>query len=568
MRIFAVAVCLMMLFAPLDALAQEHDHHGQSSKESGNESGNKSGNAMDQQHDHQRAMTETLGTVSFSTSCSPAVQPDFNRAVALMHSFQFGPAISGFRGVLGRDPDCTVAYWGIALSSWSNPFAGFKSPAQLAQGLQAVEAGRTKAPKTARERAYIEAVAHLYVDSARIPQPARVNAYEAAMAQVSADYPDDIEARIFDALALAAAADPADKTYAKQLKAGATLEALFIKYPDHPGLAHYIIHAYDEPELASRAAAAARRYGGIAPSTPHALHMPSHTFTRIGDWQASIDTNMASAQAARAAGQPADELHASDYMVFAYLQSAQDDAAKKLVLASAETFKRFDPANASGAAPASAAFFANAAIPARYCLEQRNWTAAMALTPQKSPFPYADAITIFTRGLGAAHLKNAAIAQKSIADLADIRDRLTAMHDSYWANQADIQRLEVAAQLAAAQGDTPQAIALFTQAANMEDVTELASITPGPLVPAREMLGELLLDVAQPAQALLQFQATLAKHPKLFWSLYGAAQAAQRSGDAKTAQAYFQQLLKIAPHADAPRRPALMAASRAVGGER
>jgi hypothetical protein len=395
----AIAGSLGILCAPLDAWAQGHAQH---------------------------ASTEQLGTVDFRTSCEPAVQPGFNRAVALLHSFQFGPAIDGFHKVVERDPDCTIAYWGIALASWSNPFAGFKSPAQLAQGWQAVQAGRAKAPRTARERAYVDAVAHLYIDSARIPQPVRLAAYEAAMAKLAADYPDDTEARIFDALALAAAADPRDQTHANQHQAGVMLEALFAQYPDHPGLAHYIIHAYDEPSLAARAAAAARRYGNIAPSTPHALHMPSHTFTRIGEWQASIDTNMASAASARRAGQPADELHANDYMVYAYLQTAQDGAARKLVAASAQIFQRFDPAHASGAAPASAAFFANAAIPARYCLERRDWAAAMALMPGASPFPYADAITLFTRGLGAAHLNNTAVAQQSIGALAAMRDRLTA----------------------------------------------------------------------------------------------------------------------------------------------
>ena len=543
-RCAAAAACLLtMLMAPPGAAAQAHDH--------------------------QRAATESLGTVSFSTSCQPAVQADFNRAVALMHSFQFGPAIDGFRGLLGRDPDCAIAYWGIALSSWSNPFAGFKSPAQLAQGLKAVEAGRALVPKTAREAAYIDAVAHLYVDSASIDQATRANAYEAAMARLSAAHPDDVEARIFDALALAAAADPADKSHAKQLKAGATLEALFLQYPDHPGLAHYIIHAYDEPELAARAATAARRYSGIAPSTPHALHMPSHTFTRVGDWQASIDTNAASAASARSAGQPADELHASDYMVYAYLQTAQDEAARQLVTASAQAFRRFDPAQANGAAPASAAFFANAAIPARYCLERRDWAAAMALVAQASPFPYADAITIFTRGLGAAHLKNAAVAEQSIAALAGIRERLKARDEGYWADQVEIQRLEVAAQLAAVQGSRALALATFTRAAAMEDVTELASITPGPFVPAREMLADLLLvdaDASQAAQALAQFKASLARHPQRFWSVYGAAQAARRAGDASAARAYFQQLLAIAAHADEPRRAALLAAARAISG--
>jgi tetratricopeptide (TPR) repeat protein len=292
--------------------------------------------------------------------------------------------------------------------------------------------------------------------------------------------------------------------------------------------------------------------------------MPSHIFTRVGYWQDSIASNTASARAAKAGRETGEQLHASDYMVYAYLQTAQDEAARKLVLASAETFKRFDPAKASGAAPASAAFFANAAIPARYCLEQRDWAAAMALVPRASPFPFADAITVFTRGLGAAHLNNVALARQSVAGLAAIRDRLTAAKDGYWADQAEIQRQEVAAQLAVAEGDNAQAVAMLSRAASMEDVTELASITPGPFVPAREMLGELLLEMSQPGQALAQFKATLAKQPNRFWSVYGAARAAQRAGDAATARAYFQQLLSIAPHADEPRRAALVAASSGI----
>lgn len=524
--------------------------------------------AAQDQAAHRHAAPEALGTVDFRTSCKSTIQPDFNRAVALMHSFQFGPAIDGFHSVLRRDPECAIAYWGIALSSWSNPFAGYKSPAQLAQGLAAVEAGRAAAPRTARERAYLDAVAHLYVDSARIRQPARVAAYETAMAKVSADFPDDTEARIFHALALAAAADRADKTYAKQRRAGAMLEALFVRFPDHPGLAHYIIHAYDEPELAAQAAAAARRYGDIAPSTPHALHMPSHTFTRIGYWQASIATNMASAESARRAGQPADELHASDYMVYAYLQTAQDEAANKLVGAAEAAFQRFDPDHANGAAPASAAFFAHAAIPARYCLERRDWAAAMALIPRPSPFPYADAITLFTRGIGAAHLHNAALAGQSIAALAALRDRLRAANDTYWAGQVDIEGLEVQAQWAVAQGDIPRGRALLMQAAALEDVTELASITPGPFVPAREMLGELLLENAQPrpALALVEFKSTLARQPDRFWSLYGAAKAARLAGDADAARTYFERLLAIAPRADTPRRAALIEADSFIAG--
>ena len=554
MRRFAIgAGCLILLGAPFHVMAQEQHPDAMA-------------NMSMSEDDHKHMVMESLGTVTFATSCNPVVQADFNRAVALMHSFQFGPAIDGFHSILARDPTCSMAYWGIAVSSWGNPFAGFKSPAQLAQGLKAVQAARATPAKTAREQAYIEAVGHLYDDSATTDSSTRLAAYATAMTKVSADYPDDVEAQIFYALALAAAADPADKTYAQQIKAGAILEALFAKYPDHPGLAHYIIHAYDEPELAPRAAEAARRYGEIAPSTPHALHMPSHTFTRIGEWQASIDTNLASAEAARQAGQPADELHASDYMVYAYLQTAQDAAAGQWVNAAAEAFTRFDPAHVTGAAPATTAYFAHAAIPARYCLERRDWAAAMALTPYDSPFAFANAITLFTRGLGAAHLNNQPVAQDAIDQLAHIRDDLTASKDSYWAGQVEIERLEVAAQLAVAHGDSAAALATLTKAAAMEDVAELASITPGPFVPVREMLGEYLLDVKQPAQALEQFRATLAKEPNRFWSLYGAAEAAKQAGDMNTARAYFQQLLAITPHADVPRRAALDEARQATNG--
>ena len=241
---------------------------------------------------HQPGSPEKLGTVNFTTSCNPAVQSQFNRAVALMHSFQFARAIDSFHEILVSDPSCSMAWWGIALSSWGNPFVpGLKPHAQIDQGLKAVIQARAANPKTARERAYVEAVAHLFTDSATIDQRSRVQAYESAMAAVSAANPDDTEAAIFYALALASAADPADKTYAGQLKAGAILESLYVQYPDHPGLAHYIIHAYDVPPLAARAAGAAQHYSEIAPSTPHALHMPSHTFTRLGEWQASIDAN-------------------------------------------------------------------------------------------------------------------------------------------------------------------------------------------------------------------------------------------------------------------------------------
>ena len=510
---------------------------------------------------HEHLGSERLGSVHFETSCKVASQSGFDRAVALMHSFQFGPAIAGYRAVLAVDPGCAIADWGIALSSWSNPFAGSKSPTQLAQGLEAVNRGRAAEAKTTRERAYIEAVAQLYTDTSRLNQHSRALAYERAMARLASDYPKDTEATIFYALALAAAADPTDKTYAKQLQAGAILERLFAKYPDHPGLAHYIIHAYDEPALASRAEEAARRYDQIAPSTPHALHMPSHTFTRIGDWQASIDTNLASASAARAAGQPADELHASDYMVYAYLQSGQDRAAKRWVDSAAKAFSRFDPNAANGAAPASAAYFARAAIPARYCLERRDWACAERLEPVPSTFPFADAIIYFARGLGAAHAGDKVSAQAAIDALERLHARLDSTGDSYWAGQVDIQRQEVAATLALAKGNVTEALAGVRLAADREDMTQLSSVTPGPLVPARELLGEMLLAQHQPAAALKAFEASLAQQPNRFWSLYGAAKAASMAGDAPAAGHYFQRLLVVSQRADRPGRPQLAEAN-------
>jgi tetratricopeptide (TPR) repeat protein len=521
------------------------------------------------QAEHHHQSPETLGSVIFNTSCSTAVQPQFNRAVALMHSFQFRNAIEAFDAILEADPSCATAYWGIALSSWGNPFAaGLKSSAQLEQGFKAVRQARVSPPKTERERGYVEAVAHLFTDTATSDQQSRKLGYEDAMAALSAAHPDDTEAAIFYALAVAADADPADKTYAKQLKAGAILDSLFAKYPDHPGLAHYIIHAYDVPPLAARAIGAAQRYGEIAPSTPHALHMPSHTFTRVGDWQASIDANIAAAASARKAGQTPEELHDTDYMVYAYLQTGQDNAAKHLVESAAEAFAHLDPASPNtGAASPAAAYFARAAIPARYCLERKAWSEATKLETFSNPFPYTDAITYFARGLAAVHLKDRAAALSAIESLKQMREKLTTMKEAYWANQVDIQRQEVSAWLAFADGDSQRALSGMHAAATQEDQTEKSVVTPGPLAPARELLAELLLELKRPTEALKEFEATLTKEPNRFRSLYGAAEAAKLAGDRHTAQTYFQKLLKVAARADKHGRPELAEALRAAQAE-
>ncbi len=517
-----------------------------------------------QEHQHASGGGEKLGTVNFATSCSAAAQPQFNRAVALLHSFQFGAAIEGFNATLATDASCGIASWGIALSHWGNPMAaGLKPTGQLEKGRDTVARGRATGARTARERAYLEAAARLYQDFEKTEQRARVLAYESAMAQVAAAYPDDTEAQIFYALALAAAADPADKTYARQLKAGAILEKMFAQQPEHPGLAHYIIHAYDVPPLAGRALAAARRYAQIAPSAPHALHMPSHTFTRVGSWQESIDTNIAAAAAARREGQTGEELHASDYQAYAYLQSGQDEAARRLLASLPEIAARLGaPAAGSGAASAPAAFFALAAIPARYALERGAWADAARLEPRPSAFPYTEAITWFARGLGAAHNGDPAGARAAAAALAQLRDRLTQANETYWALQVEIQRRDVAAWMALAEGHNEDALREMRAAAELEDSTEKSAVTPGPIAPARELLGEMLLQRRQPAEARREFEATLTKEPNRFRALYGAARAAKQAGESAVAQKYFGELLSVCARGDNPGRPELAAARR------
>src|SRR5437868_3580825 len=297
--------------------------------------------AVPQEHEH--GGSEKLGAVHFATSCNEGAQKEFDRAVALLHSFEFSRAVERFNGALKEDPTCGIAYWGIALSQWSNPFAaGNKDKGQLHAGEESVQHGKTTGAKTERERAYIAAVGNLYTDFEHTRQAARLIAYRDAMSGVATKYPEDHEAQIFYALSVAVSEDPADKTYAGRIRAGAILEKLFEQEPDHPGLAHYIIHTYDVPPLAVRALPAARRYSEIAPDAPHALHMPSHTFTRTGYWQDSIESNVAAAASAKRGGETAEELHSSDYQLYAYLQTAQDAAARRLVESLPEIASRFD----------------------------------------------------------------------------------------------------------------------------------------------------------------------------------------------------------------------------------
>ena len=516
--------------------------------------------------EHVHGDGETLGAVHFATSCNEGAQKEFDRAVALLHSFQFSRAIQGFNATLNSDATCGIASWGIALSQWSNPFAaGMKDASQLQAGRASAERGRTVGAKTERERAYIAAVAKLYGSFESTPQRARLIAYRDAMGEVAAKYPEDHEAQIFYALALSASEDPADKTYAGRLKAGAILEKLFEQEPDHPGLAHYIIHTYDVPPLAGRALAAARRYSEIAPDAPHALHMPSHTFTRTGYWQDSIDSNVKAVAAAKREKQTAEELHASDYEIYAYLQTGQDEGARRVVDSLPEIESRFDPNVVIGGAGSPATgYFALAAIPARYALERQEWKQASQLTPRDTPFPYTEAMSWFARGLGAARLGQTPKAYESVASLKQIRERLLKAGESYWAQQVEIQQVEVGAWAAWADGKRQEALQQMKSAADLEDSTDKSAVTPGPLAPARELLGEMLLEMNDPIQALAEFEATLKKEPGRFRSLHGAARAAKLNGNHDLSQKYFRELLTICQHADNPGRPEIVEAKSAI----
>jgi hypothetical protein len=515
-----------------------------------------------QEHQHEAGR---LGVVKFANSCAAGVQPKFAVGMALLHSFEFGLAIDALKIVSDTDPSCGIAQWGIGIAQWGNPFsAALRPERQLEAGRSTLARAAAMGAKTPRERDFIAAAAVLYDKFETVDQGARQRAYRDAMAALSARYADDPEASAFYALALAAAADPADKRYVDQLKAGAILEKLWPAQPEHPGLAHYIIHSYDVPALASRAVVAARRYAKIAPDAPHALHMPSHTFTRLGYWQDSIETNILSAAAARKINAIGEELHANDYQTYAYLQSGQDAAARRVVESLPEVMSRRAPATAS-AAPPPAGSFAYAAIQARYALERGAWAEAARLEPRQTPYGYADAMTWFARALGAARMRDVAAARTAVDELQKCVERTAAAKEAYWAEQVTIQRLGAAAWLALAEGKTAEALAAMRDAADREDRTEKAAISPGPIAPARELLGEMLLELKRPKEALAEFRKTMVKEPNRFRALAGASRAASEAGDRAAARKYAQALLAICKAGDAPGREELQAARRLAG---
>jgi tetratricopeptide (TPR) repeat protein len=518
-----------------------------------------------QTHDHDHPEPEQLGRVHFETSCAPEVSAAFDRAVALLHSFSFSTAKQAFEGIAEADPSCAMAHWGIAMTQWSNPFSLQRSAATLAAGQAAAVKAMTTGTPTPRERAYIAAVRELYRDYETVDQRTRVLAYERAMESLHKAYPDDREATAFYALAINQTALPADKTYTQQLKAAALLEGLFADDPEHPGLAHYIIHAYDHPPLASRALEAARRYATIAPSAPHALHMPSHTFTRVGYWQDSIDTNIASAATALRDGAVSEALHAMDYQVYAYLQTAQDDAARGVVDEAPRVLAQLDPDALGGAAPPVAGFYAAAAIPARYAMERGAWQEAADLELHPTPFAYVDAITHFARAVGAARSGASGAAKVDSQALKALGERLSAAGETYWAEQVRIQHDVAAAWIVFAEGRQEAALDRLRAAVAAEDASDKSAISPGPLAPARELLGEMLLAMNQPEEALSEFEATLKKEPNRFRATHLAAQAARKAGNSTAARKHYAALVAICKAGDTPGRPELEEAREAAG---
>ncbi len=515
-----VALCMCMVLAPAAAWAQadQHQHGGMAPKD--------------------------IGTVNFETSCAPAVKTRFNEAVALLHSFWYQESRDNFNDVLKQDANCAMAHWGIALTYWGNPFGGQRSPQVIANGKGAIDKGLATGSPTPREKAYIDSVAILFSSNDVTNQRQRVLDYEKAMGRLSVANKGDVEARIFWALAVAQAASPTDKTYARNLQAAEMLEPLAKQMPKHPGIAHYIIHAYDVPALAAKALPAARSYAGIAPVVPHALHMPSHTFTRVGYWQDSVESNVRSAEIAEKTNGIGEAMHARDYMTYAYLQMGMDTQAK----ANLDHAVRLASATGGtqGAAGAGPNTFAMAAIPARYAMERQQWTEAAALKPNPAPnTPYTEAITHFARAIGAARAGRPVDAAADVEKLAALRDREIEMKDEYWASQVNIQRLGADAWVMYAQGRKDAALKQMRETADMEDLTDKSAVTPGPLAPARELLGYMLLENGQPKEALVEFEAVMKKEPNRFLAIWGAGKAAEGAKQMAKAKGYYKQLVEM-----------------------
>jgi tetratricopeptide (TPR) repeat protein len=518
--------------------------------------------------DEPAGKPEQLGEVHFSVACSAAAQTEFNRGMALFHSFWFNPAIASFSKVAQLDPECGMAHWGIAFMSMGNPFAWPANPKAMQAAASAMAEAQRIGARSERERDYIAALGEFFKDWQTAEHRARALALAAAMDKLAAKYPQDDEAQILYALVLDATALPTDKTFANQLKAGAILEPLFRKYPHHPGAAHYLIHTYDYAELAAKGLPSARVYASIAPSVPHALHMPSHIYARVGLWPEMIEVNHASYLAAKAELKSPtqtvgtyDALHAMDYMVFAHLQMAQDQAAQRLL----DEVRAIDSVNVENFVAA----YAFAAIPSRMALERADWkrAATLQLSPASlawNKFPQAEGILVFARGLGAARSGDVAAARADVERLALLKDAMVSAKLGYWAGQTDFQIMTVNAWIALAEHRNDEALQLMRSAAEREEASDKHPVTPGNVVPSRELLGDMLLAVGQPAQALAEFERSLKRDPNRFRGIAGAARSAELAGDESRARHHYVALQALVSNRDSE-RPELARGRTIVG---
>ena len=499
---------------------------------------------------------QQFGAASFEVTCNEKSKKDFILGVELLHSFEYDEAEKAFAKVVDEDPNCAMSYWGIAMCNF-HPLWTPPSTDELKKGLKSIEIARSL-KKSERESAYIDAIASFYNDWETKNHLSRCLEFENGMEKIYKDYPDDKEAAIFYALSLIAAADPADKSFVKQKKAGDILNSIYPNQPNHPGIVHYLIHTYDYPEIAQQGLKAAREYASVAPSSAHALHMPSHIFTRLGLWDECIQSNLASVASAQCYAQSVgikghwdEELHGLDYLVYGYLQKGENDSAKKYW----DYLKSINEVNPTNFKVA----YAYAAIPSRYLLENKMWTEAaqLRLEPENlawEKFPWQEAIVHFAQALGTIHTGKLIAADEELQILNRLRDTLVNQKDDYKANQVAIQIKTIEGWLKFKEGKEKEALSLMQLAVEMEDKTEKHPVTPSEVIPARELLADMLLEMNKPGEALEEYKANLQKHPNRFNSLYGAGLAAEKKGDIQAATSFFQQLSKTVGTAKSNRK--------------
>ena len=506
--------------------------------------------ALAHEDDAGQKTRSDLGRVLFKTSCTAEAQQQFDRALAMQHSFYFPETVKAFNAIPETDPACAIAYWGIAISQRPNPLVGPFDAATLKRGLDAIEKGEAIGAKTQRERDWLAALKEFYKDYDKVDQDTRTKNYEKAMAALSRKYPKDVEAKVFHALALNEIFD--HKSMAPLMQAISILEPLDKTYPDHPGITHYLIHSYDFAPIAQRGIPAANKYMKIAPAAPHAQHMPSHIYSMVGMWEPSIESNLASVKVAKQyasqskldgvlAGVP----HAYDFMAYAHLQLGQDAKAKALIEESATIKKLIGPVSAGNTA--------RAAVPVRYYLERQDWAGAAQLQPQNLPFPPAEAITHFARALGAARMGDAAAAQADIAKLKELRASLLKANQGYWAEQVEVQVLGAQAWATRVQGDKAEAQKLMRAAADLEDGSEKHVAMENRLYPMRELLADMLLADGDAATALKEYEVAMKNAPNRLRGWYGAAKAAMAVGDAAKVVRYSRALEQLTQKGDGNR---------------